>query len=126
MSYYLHKINPAFDVGFHSFRQFDDLISRAFGDMLFSTARHFDIDETEDAFLLTLELPGFKQADIDVTLDKTVLTVTAKRGERSYEQSVIVPTGVDPEKIGAKLEDGLLVLTLGKLPLLKPRKISIT
>lgn len=119
------RLNRDFDVGFHKFDALvEPLLSRAFDNSLYSV-RHFDLDETENEFVLTLELPGFKQADVDVTLEKEVLTVNAKRGEKTYVQSVIVPKGVDSEKIEARLEDGLLVLKLGKQALAKPRKIAI-
>ena len=103
----------------------DSLFDRVFNDSLFSAARHFTVDETDEAYSFELELPGFKQEHLDVTLDDTILTVSAKRESRTFEQSVIVPAGVDPEKIEAKLEDGLLRITLGKSPLIKPRKIAV-
>lgn len=128
MSYYLslpRRINADFSLGWHSFREFDRLFDHAFGNALFSTARHFDLDETEDAYILTLELPGFKQENLDINLERSVLTVSAKRDQRSYEQSVTIPEGVDSEKIEAKLEDGLLRITLPKAELAKPRKVVV-
>lgn len=124
---YLSTYNPnrSFDLGFHSFRGFDSLIDRLFNDVGYSTARHFNIDETDDQYTMNLELPGFKQGDLEVTLEDGVLQVSAKRGERSYQQSVTIPRGVDVDKIEARLEDGLLSIVLPKSQLAKPRKIAI-
>lgn len=124
MSYYISplRFNPGFDVGFH---RFESLLPRLFDDVIFSNSRHFDVDETENQYSFTLELPGFKQEHLDVTLDKDILTVTAKRESRSFKQSFRVPQGVNAEKIEAKIEDGVLSISLGKNILVKPRKISI-
>jgi HSP20 family protein len=127
MSYYLTTNTPSF--GLSPFRRFDSVIDRliddAFGNAFYSTSRHFDLDENDSQYSLTLELPGFKQSDVEVNLDKEVLSVTAKRGERTYHQSVTLPRGVDADKIEARLEHGLLQITLPKSEIAKPRKISI-
>lgn len=128
MSYYIslpQRINADFSLGWHSFRDFDRLFDHAFGNALYSTARHFDIEENEQAYVLTLALPGFKPGDLDVSLERETLTVRAKRDERSYEQSVTIPEGVDQDKVEAKLEDGLLTVTLGKQAVAKPRKVTV-
>lgn len=103
----------------------DSILSRVFDDSLFTIGRHFDVAETDESYAFSLELPGFKQEHVDVTLNGNLLTVTAERDERFYDQSVIVPENVDPEKVEAKLEDGLLRLTLGKQPVTKPRRIDV-
>lgn len=122
--YHLSYFNPnrEFSVGFHTYQTSLDQI---FDNLIYSTGRHLDFDEDDDKFALTLELPGYKQGDVDISLEKEVLTVKAKRNERSYERSVTLPEGVDPDKVEAKLEDGLLTLILGKLAVAKPRKIEI-
>ena len=124
------NLNPDYQLGFHSFDQFfeprfSSLLSTFFDDQAFSVGRHFNLDETDDAYTLVLELPGFKQADLDVSIEKNVLTVTAKRKDREYQQSLTIPSGVDLERVDAKLEDGLLTLILPKLAVAKPRKIAI-
>lgn len=122
LSYYNpNRNNNLFDVGFHAFRGFD----RVFDDLFYSTGRHLDLEETPESYILTLELPGFKQEHLSVELNKQTLSIRAEKGERSYEQSVIIPDGVDADKIEAKLEDGILSLILGKQQVAKPRKIAI-
>ncbi len=123
--YLSSRFNRDFEIGFHSFQPFDDLVARVFNDSTYSTARHFTIDETNDAYTLELELPGFKQDEVDVTLERSLLTVTAKREGRAFEQDVTIPAGVDSTKIAAALEDGVLRITLPKNEIAKPRKISL-
>lgn len=128
MSYYLSPLNRDFTLGYHNyapFSAFDSLIDRVFDNALYSTSRHLALDETDDAYSLSLELPGFKQSEVEVTLNGETLTVAAKKGDRSYQQSVTLPRGVDADKIEARLEDGLLSISLPKSALAKPRKIAL-
>jgi HSP20 family protein len=117
--------------GFYSYRKFDSIpsydsfLDQIFDNASYSTSRHFDLDESDDSYTLTLELPGYKQNDVDVNLEQSVLTVNAKKGESSYKQSVTLPRGVDADKIEAKLEDGILTVILPKAASAKPRKIAL-
>ena len=94
------------------------------------------VDVTEDAEKIELnaDLPGVKLEDIDIQLDKGVLTIkgerklAAGRGERNtgaFSRAFTLPDTVDVEKIGAALKDGVLTLTLPKRPVEKPRQIKI-
>jgi HSP20 family protein len=104
------------------------------------TAR-FDVKEREDAYLLTADLPGLKEGDVDISLDNRVLTIAGarlgeekKEGETwylyerhhgSFSRSFRLPTEIDQDKIEAKLEHGVLTLTLPKRPEAQPRKIKV-
>lgn len=120
---------PRFGANFlfnaRGFRELDTLVEQAFDNDAFSLSRYFDLDETENGYSLVLELPGFKQQDLDVGVEKQVLSVKAKRGEREYSTAVTLPSDVDVEKIDAKLEDGLLIITLERNALSKPRKVTV-
>ena len=92
-----------------------------------------DIHEDKDSYFARFELPGVKKEDVKVELNNNVLTVSAEKkektaeGEQSYSlsRSVSVPDGVNGEAIGAKLEDGVLTVTLPKAEHRKPRAIEI-
>ncbi len=101
-----------------------------------------DILETDGAFVVTADLPGLNKDDIDVSIEDNVLTVsgerkfeknedegTFRRVERSYgtfRRSFALPRGVDPSKVEAKFEDGVLTLNLPKSELAKSRKITVS
>ncbi len=113
-------------------------------DSLFGAAGHdkvvrgfapaVDVQEDADKIELQADLPGVKQEDIDIQIDKGVLTikgerkVAAGRGERNtgaFSRAFTLPDTVDLEKIGAALKDGVLTLTLPKRPEEKPRQIKV-
>jgi HSP20 family protein len=99
-----------------------------------------DITEGEQAYLLEAELPGYKQEDVKVQVEKHVLTLSStkesekeeRKGslvtERCYqcfERSFTLPEDVDEEKIEGKFENGLLVLTMPKKEIAKPKAIEV-
>lgn len=100
-------------------------LSSFFDDRIFSVGRHFDVDEDEANYILTLELPGYKQADLDVSVENETLTISAKRGEHTFNQSATLPRGIDASKIEGKLEDGILTLTFPKAESAKLRKVTV-
>ena len=98
------------------------------------------IDENPDAFVLTLELPGVAEQDIELTLEDRTLSVTAENTveshkdytltlseipEVSYRASFELPERVDTARIRAEQRHGLLTLTLPKREEVKPRRIAI-
>jgi HSP20 family protein len=101
-----------------------------------------DIAEDKDRILLTAELPGFKQDQIEIQMEGGVLTL---RGDRKFEEekdgrnyhrverayghfvrSFTLPSNVDREAIKANFSDGLLQIELPKREESKPRQIPIT
>ena len=100
-----------------------------------------DIRETEDALMLTVELPGLTKDDVAITLENNVLTLAGERNfekeakgetfhriERSYgafSRAFTLPANVRTEKVEAVFGDGLLKVTLPKVEESKPRKIEI-
>jgi HSP20 family protein len=95
--------------------------------------------EEEGRWCVEFDLPGVKQEDIDVTLDKNSLRLTAERRapqedrkfwhqERAYgkiERVITLPETVDPDAIEAELKEGVLRLHLAKRPELQPKKIQV-
>jgi HSP20 family protein len=101
----------------------------------------FEVKETNDAFVVKADVPGVDEKDLDVALHNGVLTVSGSRGaeerhegesyalyERQYgsfTRSFALPDIADGERIEAKLDNGVLTLTIAKKAEAKPRKISI-
>jgi HSP20 family protein len=102
----------------------------------------FEIKETRDAFLFRADVPGVKDADLDIKLTQNRLSVSGKREsektekgdtfyatERSYgsfTRAFTLPDGVDAEHIKADLKDGVLTLSLPKKPEVRSKKIDVT
>ena len=104
-------------------------------------APSFEVKETTDTFVLKADVPGVEEKDLDVAIHNGVLTVSGSRqseerkeGESfalyerqygSFTRSFALPDMADAERIDAKLESGVLVLTIPKRAEAKPRKIAI-
>lgn len=123
-------------------RDFDRMLGRWFsnGDTEEPTASYpVDINEDEDHLYVEAELPGFKRDEINVTLENGVLTIIGERkiepregqthlNERRFtrvSRSFSLPNTVDENKVDAKLEEGVLKLTLNKKEEVKPRRIEV-
>jgi HSP20 family protein len=101
----------------------------------------FEVKETADAFILKVDLPGVAEADVEVAVHQSVLTVSGtrkaderKEGENyslyerafgSFTRSFALSELADGDHIEAKLEHGVLTLTIAKKAEVKPRKIAI-
>jgi HSP20 family protein len=100
-----------------------------------------DIYETESELVLQAEIPGINEKDIEISIEDNTLTLKGERKfeketkeenyhriERSYGsffRSFTLPPYVDPEKVEAEHESGILKVRMPKKPELKPRKIKI-
>ncbi len=99
-----------------------------------------DIVETDEGVTLMLEMPGVVADDVDVTLEKRVLTIRGKvqptspeklqlayaeYGEGDYERAFTLSDDFDPDKIGAEVSNGVLTLTLPRAAEAQPRKIAV-
>lgn len=118
-------------------REMDRVIGNVFGPELRSFAPAaesawptLDVDETDDAYIVTVEVPGLKDKDVELNLRDNVLTISGeKREERreerqggayaervfgQFRRSIPFTAEVDPEKVEAKFKDGVLTITLPK------------
>lgn len=122
---------------------FDSLFNDFLGDWGLTPSRFpaVDIVENDDAYVLEAELPGYKQADVKVNVEKHVLKLSSTKeskkeekdkkrlvSERCYqcfERSFSLPEDVDEDKIEGQFSDGLLKLTLPKKEVAKPKAIEV-
>ena len=89
-----------------------------------------DINESNDAFMITADLPGIKKSDIEVKVEENVLILNAKRkidkknvnekyhfSERrsgTFSRSFKIPKSVKEEKITADFDNGVLSIMIPK------------
>ena len=100
-----------------------------------------DIYETDDALTVVMEIPGVKKKDMDVHLENDVLRVEGRVGFGNYEgleplyteynvghfaRAFTLSSKIDQQQISAKVEDGVLTLTLRKARETMPRRIDIS
>lgn len=100
-----------------------------------------DIYETDAAVIVKAEIPGVDKEQISIEVKDGILTL---RGERKFEKEIkeenyhrmersygafvrsfAVPNAVDPDKIAAKLKDGVLEVQLPKVEKAKPKQIKV-
>lgn len=90
--------------------------------------------------VLSAELPGLSDNDIELTIERGTLSLRAERkptapegykplrNERAhvrFAETIELPTDVDEDAVTATLKDGLLVVTLPKAEAAKPRRIPV-
>lgn len=107
-------------------------------------AEHFGwakLSQREDTLVLRADLPGVRDHALELSLQEDVLTLTAERAvsvpegfekvhaqERrpfKFTRSFSLPCRVDPEKVAARLSNGVLEVTLHKAEAIKPRQITV-
>lgn len=105
-------------------------------------APDFEVKETADSYVVKADLPGLKEENLDVSLHNGVLSITGSRqaeerkeGESyfvyerqygSFSRSFALPDTADADKVAAKLEHGVLTVTVGKRAEAKPKKIAFS
>lgn len=101
----------------------------------------FEVKETKDGFLFKADLPGVKEADLEVHLTGDRLSISGKRDaerteqndtvyayERTYgsfQRTFTMPTGIDPNGIHAELKEGVLTVLVPRRPETQPKKIDV-
>jgi len=100
---------------------------------------HVNIFETKDGYLLEADLPGVTKEGLEVTLEDTTLTLVGRRSSQKFSGEVLyresspadfrrvfeLDPSIDTAKINARMDQGVLFLTLPKAEKVKPRKIQI-
>jgi len=100
-----------------------------------------DVVENPDEYVVTCELPGMSESDVDVQVADNVLTIKGEKKDTSehkekrwykreswygsFQRTIPMPMGIDGEKIRGELENGVLRLTLPKKEEAKPKQISV-
>jgi HSP20 family protein len=128
------KMNRLFEDAVTSRGEEKDLILSAWSPAV-------DIYENENELVLTAEVPGLEEKDVEIKIEDNTLSV---RGERKFEKetkeenyhriersygtfyrSFTLPNAIDQDKIQAEHENGVLKITMPKRTELKPRKVKI-
>ena len=98
-----------------------------------------NIFEAKDAYTLEAEMPGVSKDGLEITLEGTEITITGRRTkeaavgqplfrERSvadYRRAFELDPAIDAGRISARMEQGVLTLTLPKSERVKPKRIAV-
>lgn len=127
----------------NSWSDFDSLLNQVLAPTVARTVRGvrapLSVWEADDAYHVELDVPGVSKDGIELTFEKGTLQIVAERKqpederkglheERTYgkvTRSLTLSESVDAESITAELNDGVLHVTVAKVPEVQPRKIDI-
>lgn len=100
-----------------------------------------DLVENDDEYVLTADLPGLSEGDINLEFEDNVLTLSGERkaehSERkegyfrleratgAFSRSLTLPEGVDPAAVKATFDKGVLAVRIPKPEQRKPKKVAI-
>jgi HSP20 family protein len=128
---------------FDPFRELDRVTQNLWGgDVRRLNGVPMDAYRKGDRFLVHFDVPGIDPAGIELTVEKNVLTVSAERtrqwgddvdevvvAERpvgSFSRQLFLGETLDPDRIEASCQNGVLTLSIPVAEAAKPRKVSIT
>ena len=98
------------------------------------------LHDTGKTFVLTADVPGLSEKDVQLTLNQDVLAIQGERkatvpegfgvhrrerASAKFSRSLTLPTRIDPELSTATVKDGVLTVTLTKAEELRPRQIAV-
>ncbi|EKX65234.1 Hsp20/alpha crystallin family protein [Streptomyces ipomoeae] len=128
------------------FGRLGSLMESAFGGPLASVAEGMawspsaDIEESDDAYFIEVDVPGVKRDDINVEMNDREISITGEYKERErtgvlrrstrrtgrFEYRTLLPGEISTEGVDATLSDGVLTVKVPKAEAAKPRRIEIT
>ena len=98
-----------------------------------------DVIEKEDAYELHLDMPGVESENLEVVFDQGELSVRGlvvaspegtdllynERPRASFSRTFSIAEGIDPDKITARLDNGVVTIELGKTAAVLPKRIEV-
>ena len=127
---------------FDPFRELDRLTQpSAAGNQVRPPTMPMDAYRRGDRFLVKLDLPGVDAASIDLTVERNVLTIRAERdlaadesvewvvAERprgTFSRQLFLGEGLDPDRIEADYDHGVLTVTIPVAEQAKPRRVEVS
>jgi HSP20 family protein len=119
-------------------------LSSSFGQsiqLLTGWSAALDLYQNNDNIVATVELPGMRKEEIEISLYDGTLTISGERrrettnGEKAerteryvgaFRRSITLPTRVDSNKVSATYVDGIVTVTLPKAEEVKPKQIPVS
>ena len=111
-----------------SYRTVDRSFERFFDEAFFGNGRSgFQYEQDDKAWTITLDMPGVSREDLSIQIEEAVVRIESKaEAKRQYKFAYELPGPIDAAATTAKLENGVLTLTLVKeVPVSKARAIEV-
>ena len=128
-------------------RDLDEIAGRRFGAAIPANGNladwvpAVDILEDKDRFVLRADIPGVDPDDIEISMDKGILTLSGQRKEEKstsfdglkriervhgrFRRRFTLPEAADADNITARSANGILEVTIPKQPEVQPRRITV-
>ena len=100
-----------------------------------------NVEENEDSFNISAEIPGMKKNDIKISFQDNMLTISGEKQEEKkrkgrnyhriernfgkFSRSINIPADVRADKISAEYEDGVLYISIPKSEEARPKLIEV-
>lgn len=123
---------------------FDTFFDNVFGNWGIRNSTYPTVNVYEDskAFYVEAELPGYESDDVNINVEKHVLHISSEKSEKTdnkeekkyvvherlysrFDRSFSLPEGINEDAIEAAFKNGILTVTLPKLPVEQPKKITV-
>jgi HSP20 family protein len=129
---------------FGQMRRLQDEVNRLFSSYQVTPSGAFpavNAYANEDGIALTAQLPGVSQDDLDISVFRDTLTLRGRRqpeaadrqayhrrerGQGEFVRNISLPFSVDPERVEATIQDGVLRISLHRPEQDKPRRIKVS
>lgn len=99
-----------------------------------------DVEETDDAYLIEVEVPGVDKKDVDISMSGRRLTISGERKEKErvgilrrrtravgrFNLEIVLPEDIDSSNVTASLEGGELIVRVPKASSEHPRHIEVS
>lgn len=144
----LERFRPSFPSALSELSTIQDEINKIFSrffttkDLTTATfIPKLDLSETDDAFRVVVDVPGFSENDIEVHYENGVLSIKGKKEEEkvdekenyyhkerysgSFVRHIAIPKPIKIEDVKASFKNGVLEINLPKLEEVKPKAIKI-
>jgi HSP20 family protein len=113
-------------LGWDPLRLFDDLVPAGSPVLWSAYESPVRVRQDDDATVITVDMPGVADEDVELTFQSGDLTISGKRDERVYSYRVTLGDAYDADGIEAALDKGVLTVRASKRPEAKPRKILLS
>jgi HSP20 family protein len=133
----LRRLNSVLDEAFNAW----PFQNQESGTLTSSWLPACDVFEDKDAVKIVAEVPGVRPEDVKISLENNLLSIRGEkkqqaeeknervhRYERSYgtfERTFSLPSTVDPDRIAANYEHGILTVSIPKAERARPREIPV-